>query len=132
MNCPHCERLRISVDMQADEIRRLKRELGYRRKAAETGSVMAALEIPQTPADILINLYTAGGKVVRKEALLIHMGEDTNPKTLDQHIFKIRKAMGSEAVEYVPQMGFKLHISAVSRVMAILNPPELQDARPAG
>ena len=54
MNCPHCERLRISVDMQADEIRRLKRELGYRRKAAETGSVMAALEIPlmvQEPAN---------------------------------------------------------------------------------
>ena len=131
MSCPHCDRLRISVDMQAEEIRRLKRELGIRRKSGEIGAVMVAFGVTAVPARILLDLYAAKGRAVTHQALGAHMDPDSLLKTLDTHIHRIRKAMGHEAIETLKEHGYRLTAPGMSRMLAALEPPEMQDAREA-
>lgn len=125
MSCPHCER-------KSEEIRRLKLELGIRSRAGELGALIANWGLKPTEGRILYRMYAAGSRPVPYGQLMEEIGDESHQDALKTHIHRLRKALGADAIHTAERLGYGLTAPGLSRVLAVIQPPEMQDARSAG
>lgn len=74
--------------------------------------------VPLTPKEYetLLALVEAGGKVVRKEALIARVWPDSyvGDGSLARNISVLRKALGEEVIETLPKVGYRLAVPVTS------------------
>lgn len=121
MTCASCQALR-------ERVRVLERELGVRRRTGEIGAVMSAFGLTATQARLLLRLYAAGGRAVAFDVLIREVST-TGRDSLKTFIHQMRLVVGADAICSFRDIGYGLSIPMVSRVLAALQPLELQDVR---
>jgi DNA-binding response OmpR family regulator len=117
--CPHCER-------KDEQIARLLRELDVRRRDGEIGAIMSRFNMTAAEAKVILMLYRANGRIVGHDSLL-DIIDSNSPESLKVIICRAREKLGQNAAihnEY--GVGYALNTTACSRVMAALEPPEMQ------
>lgn len=112
----------------AKQIERLERELGIRRGDQEIAAVMTRLGVTATHARVLLRLYAAGGRPITHDSLMDVLSTDSrdNLKTV---ICRIRAIVGKEVIGYVDTVGYHLTAPGLARVLAAIQPVEMQDVR---
>jgi DNA-binding response OmpR family regulator len=119
MSCHHCER-------KDAEIARLVRELDVRRRDGEIGALMSRFGMTAAEAKVVLLLYRGNGRIVGHDSLL-DIIDSNSPESLKVIISRAREKLGQNAAihnEY--GVGYALNATACSRVMAALEPPEMQ------
>lgn len=121
MACDHCTLLTARID-------RLERELGIRRRDYEIAALVTRLEVTPTHARVLLRLYAAGGKPVSKDSVMQVLTTDSDG-ALKVNIYQIRQKLGEDFIGTNVTLGYHLTAPGLSRVMAALQPVEMQDVR---
>lgn len=121
-SCPDCAG-------KDEELRILRRELGVRKRDGEIGALMIRFGLTATQAKILHALYRGNGRCVAREVLADEMPLDGDQSALTKHVSDIRGALGEGSISTQKGLGYSLPVPTFSRVMAVLEPPELQDSR---
>lgn len=106
MICPHCEELR-------EEIRFLKRQLGVEQRERQLDRLKRHFRIPVGDTLILAALANANGRILSQDHLdnlVPHLsaGDDRDPKHVAIRICRLRKILGSEAIEHHRGRGYFL------------------------
>lgn len=122
MTCANCEALR-------ERIATLERELGVRRRDGEIGALMAAFGVSGREARLLLVMNANRGGVVRKEVLMNELSTLSEP-SLKTVICRIGGLMGhGEHFHNMRGVGYGLTPMGCSKVLAALQPPEMQPDR---
>lgn len=126
-NCAHCEELR-------EEIRFLKREIAIDRQQSLVDRLVLHFHISPGEAQILTALYLAKGRVLTSAHLdecapAVNVpAEDRDMKHVAVRILRLRKRLGSEAINNVWSRGYCLSEIGLLQVEEAL---EAQKARAA-
>lgn len=121
MTCANCEALR-------EHLRRAERELGLRRRDGVIGALMHRMGLEPVQAVVVLDMYEGGGRCVSQERLMANSGTP-NRNTLQTQVCRIRKRLGDSVIETYDSTGYGLSAGGMSRVMAAIEPPVLQDVR---
>lgn len=112
-----------------DRVRVLERELGVRRADGQIGAVMHRLGLTVTQARLVLALYRARGRAVSRVSLMDELPLDGGEGSVRTAVHKIREKLGENAITTVEGLGYALPVPLLSRVMAAIEPPSLQDSR---
>jgi DNA-binding response OmpR family regulator len=114
MTCPRCETL-------ARELAELRGSIG----ALEDDSaptVARRFRMSFMDARLTMRLYAAAGRSVQTYALEEELlGDDPAPETLRVHIYRIRQALGGDAIETVRDVGYRLTPLGRAKIYQTLN-----------
>lgn len=125
MTCPDCSAWKARVE-------ELERRLGISRQLGAIGAVMERFGCGATQARLLLRLYEAGGRPVRRDSLMQLMSTDSY-SSLKSTISRLRHIVGDGFVASRPggqdEVGWWLTSSGMSQMMAALERPEFQETR---
>lgn len=117
--CLHCEELEA-------EVYRLKRELGDVVDLTQTDIVRRRFRILPMEARLLMRLYEAKGRVVANGTIEDDvLGRMDGSNTIKVHVSRLRSALGKEAIENVPGVGYRLSALGRARVYQTIHPREI-------
>lgn len=118
-SCPRCAAL-------SEKVAKLERELAVRQRDGEIGALMSAFDIGATNARLLYALYRGGGRVVSHQTLRSLIAGDSHSNAVKVHVFRLKAALGEDAIEPYRGIGYGLTMHGMSRCLAALEPPEMQ------
>lgn len=121
MTCANCAALRAKVE-------RLEREVKVVRAAGDIQMVMQRLGTTAPQTRWLLRLYEAGGRALSTATLAAEVSYGSE-RDMKSYVFRIRAQVGEGFVENVKGVGYRLTPEGLSRIMAALEPVEMQDAR---
>lgn len=104
--CTRCQELE-------DEVRSLRRELAYEIDRNKAHELRRGLRLTKAQAEIMWLLYTSNGRNVTIEAMDEltpgrHGIRRQSTKVFQVQVCRLRELMGSEAIETVPGVGYRL------------------------
>jgi DNA-binding response OmpR family regulator len=110
------------------EVEQLRRLLGIQEEAEAISKLGRVFKIPRGAALLLLLLRNHRGRVVSKAFIdewlptIDHAGERASTKIVDVYVCRLRRRMGSPAIETVWGIGYKLSASALTWLDQLLGP----------
>lgn len=119
MTCARCELLE-------ERVAYLERELGFRRNDAEVAALIVRLGLTRTEARLVLLMYKAGGKPVRESQLCDELPQGGGGDSVKKLISLARAKLDEDFILTTSGVGYSLSPKGLSRVLAALEPPEIQ------